>query len=1152
MKYKSLLKSIIRQLKPVMLATTLIIGAALPGSGSPEHSGLQGNTVAEQGISVSGKVISGADKVAMPGVSIQLKGTTKGTVTNSDGGFNIEVPGNNAVLIFSFIGYKTQEVVVNGQKTLNIILSENVLAVDEVVVTALGISRKEKSLGFAVAKVSGEDMSRVVQENAINALSGKVAGVQINSTGGTGSSVSMVIRGATSLSSDNQPLFVVDGVPISNTLNNVSGFGSDNNVDYGNAISDINSNDIENVSVLKGASAAALYGSRAGNGVVLITTKSGKKNKGVKIEVTSNTVFDNPYKFWDISKEFASGFLPYTPADLPPGTTLVVDPAQMSGDGTPLDKGYFAVQWDSPRDANGVQVPTELVSHPNNVKHFVQTGITTSNEVAVSNHTDAFNYRIGVSNMTNKGVIPNSDMFRNNLTTSASFKVKDNFTVSSNININKSWSNNRPSSNRGTNPMQWAYHVPQNTDIRELRSYWAPGQQGIAQNVPYYTYNNPYFLAYEVNNSYTRDRIYGNIKADWQITKELSVFVRYALDQFNETRESKIGPGYTGEPNNGAYGISESKSYQRNTDVLATYAKQLKDFSVSVSAGANELYTNGQSISNSSTAGLIVPNVFSVNNIKSGTLAYGSGYSQKAINSVYAVANLGWEDKIYLDLTARNDWSSTLPKANRSYFYPSASLSFLIDKILALGDNVSLFKVRGGWAKVGNDTDPYQLINTYGNAGQWGGAIRLAKSGTLLAPNLKPEEATSKEVGIDLGLFHNRLRFEGTYYNADNRNQILRNIPIASSTGSDAININAGLLQSKGWELTLGGTPIKTKDWSWDISANLSRNRTRVKSIAPGIEAIKFWEDAKGGAWSYVGDEVGAIYDASMLVVKDKNSPYYGFPIIASQPDYEWQIDKNISDQKNPADRNKIGNYNPRFILGVNSTLTWKSFALNFTIDWRCGGQFVSQTERYGRDDGYSGSWLKSMINPGGRTGKVLRDWLMANKNKYILNGFHVVGGPTKELGGFRENLSGTYLNDGTFDPGVIAVSDGNGGTTYQENLGDTGTLFQPYAISNGWDFTKDAMFDADFVKLREVSLSYKLPAPMINRMPGIKGFSVSVYSRNIMIWTKAKIGVDPERAFQAEQSTEGKRGIQFKQGIERYNLDPWVIPVGVKFDLTF
>ncbi len=1148
MKHKYLFKNIIRQMVPVVLITTLLFGTSGIGSASPSPKETSVNSETQQVGVVTGKVTSSVDNGVLPGVSILIKGTTKATVSNSEGEYRIEVPGNNAVLSFSFIGFKTEEVAVNGQKVINVSLIETTKEFDEVVVTALGISRKEKSLGFAIGKVSGDDMSRVVQENAINALSGKVAGVQINSTGGTGSSVSMVIRGATSLSNDNQPLFVVDGVPISNTLNNISGFGSDNRVDYGNAISDINSEDIESVSVLKGASAAALYGSRAGNGVVLITTKSGKKNKGVRIDVSSNTVFDQPYKFWDINQKFANGGFPYTPSDLPAGTTMVVDPSLMAGTGYELDRGYFAVQWNSPRDANGVQVPTELVSHPNNVKNFVQTGVTTSNEIAVSNSTDAFNYRIGLSNMSNNGIIPNSDLFRNNLTTSASLKVSDKVRISSNININKSWSNNRPSSNRGTNPMQWAFAVPQNTDIRELKSYWAPGQEGIAQNVPYYTYNNPYFLANEVNNSYTRNRIYGNLKADWQVTKELSAFVRYSVDQFDETRESKIGPGYTNEPNNGAYGISQSNSYQRNLDALATYTKDVNDFSLSFSAGGNSLYIKGQGLSNSSTAGLVVPNVFTVNNIKNGTLSYGSGWSQKAIYSVYGLANLGWKDMIFLDLTARNDWSSTLPEANNSYFYPSASLSFLVDKMVDMGDQVSLFKVRGGWAKVGNDTDPYQLINTYGNAGQWGGAIRLAKSGTLLSPNLLPEEATSKEIGLDLGLFKNRLRFEGTYYTVENRNQILRNIPIASSTGSDAININAGLIASSGWELTLGGTPVKTANWNWDISANLTRNRTVVKEISPGIEAIKFWEDAKGGAWSYVGDEVGAIYDAKIITVEDKSSPYYGYPIIAPEPDYEWQTVKF----NEPGVRNKIGNYNPRFILGLNSALTYKSFALNFTLDWRCGGQFVSQTERYGRDDGLSGSWLKSMINPEGRTGQELRDWLVANQDELILNGLHVVGGPTKELGGFRESMSGTALNDGVFVPGVVAVTDANGNVTYKENLGGEGTLIQPYIISNAWDLTKAALFDADFIKLREISVSYKLPNSALSKLGGIKGLSVSVYSRNIMIWTKAKIGIDPERAFQAEASTEGKRGVQFKQGIERYNLDPWVIPVGIKLDLTF
>lgn len=1147
MRYSKIMQTV-RHIFSLMCLSAMIFGTVRANSDPLKDRGLPLKSEDQQGIVITGRVNSGTDNAIMPGVSILVRGTQRGTVTNSAGEYTIEVPNSDAVLVFSFIGYTTQEITVGNQRVINITMSESVEALEEVVVTALGITRREKSLGYSVGKVSGENLARVVQENAINSLAGKVTGVQINSTGGTGSSVSMVIRGATSLSNDNQPLFVIDGVPIVNTLNNIAGFGNDNRVDYGNAVSDLNSDDIESVSILKGPSAAALYGSRAGNGVVLITTKSGVKSRGMRVIISTNNVFDMPYKYFPVQKKFATGYFSFTPEDLPEGYVMKVNPAEAAGAGIELDKEYFAVQWNSPRDANGVQVPTELVSHPDNVANFVQTGITSTNEVSVSNNTDMMNYRIGISNMSNRGIIPNSDLFRNNLTAAASLRVRENITFSSNININRSWSNNRPASNRGTNPMQWAYNVPQNTDILDLKDYWEPGLEGIQQRTPYNgIYNNPYFLANEVNNSFNRDRIFGNMKAEWKITKDFSVMGRYSLDQFSEKRESKLSPSYTGEPNNGAYGVQDITSYERNVDVLATYSKVADNFNVSVSAGGNALYKKGTSMSSSSMsgAGLIVPNVFTLSNIKSGSLNYGSYWSQKAIYSLYGLINFGFRDMIFIDLTGRNDWSSTLPKENWSYFYPSASLSILVNEMINMGESVELFKIRGGWAKVGNDTDPYQLYNTYGNAGQWGDATRLSKSGQILTPNLKPEEAVSKEAGLDLSLFRNRLRFEGTYYIVENRNQIIRNIPVASSTGSDNVNINAGLIRSKGWELMLGGTLVRTPSWNWDVSANFTRNRTKVEEIAEGIDVIKFWEDAKGGAWSYVGDEIGAIYDAEVITVTDKNSPYYGYPIL-DEAELEWgAVEMRYT-------KNRIGNYNPRFIMGLQNSLSFKSFSLNMTIDWRNGGQFISQTQRYMAEDGSSQIWLDKLIHPGGRTGKELRDWLVENEDKYIKNGFHVVGGPTAEYGGFRENYSGVYVSDGIFVPGVWAVDDGEGGVTYVENLGEEGTVIVPYVVSYPWGFARPSMFDSDFIKLREISLSYNFPRDIINRMGFIQNIALSLYSRNIILWTKAKAGIDPERAFQAESSTGGTRGTQFKQGIERYNLEPWVIPLGIKLDITF
>jgi TonB-linked SusC/RagA family outer membrane protein len=1124
-----------RQLMGIFLFAAILTGIAWIDAVAADKENSAITSTVQQPVRVSGRVISAVHGQGLPGVNVVVQGTTTGAITDMNGHYNIDVPGENTILSFSYVGYESQEVPVGNRTVIDIELQESMEALDEVVVTALGITREEKSLGFSVGRVEGEELTRVVQENVINSMAGKVAGVTISSTGGTGSSVSMVIRGASSLSSDNQPLFVVDGVPVINTLNNITRFGSDNRVDYGNAISDINPDDIEDVSVLKGPSAAALYGSRAGNGVVLITTKTGKRSRGVTVNINSNTVFDRPYKFFQTQKKFATGYFSFTPENYP-GSVMVVDPAQGAGAGIELDKGYLAVQWHSPEDANGVKTPIPLISYPDNFKNFVETGITTTNGVSVANNTEVMNFRLGFTNMSSKGIVPNSDLFRNNMSFAGSVRALEKLTVSTNFNISRSWSNNRPSSNRGTNPLEWAIKFPVNINLQDLQNYWEPGQDGIQQRTPKNgLYNNPYFLANEVNNSFVRDRVFGNLKAELQITPEISLMGRYSLDKYNEKRETKMAPSYTKEPNNGAYGVIDIANLESNIDFLATYIKQLNNFGISLSAGGNTSYRKGSSVSNSSKsgAGLIVPGVYSLSNIKSGSLSYSSSWYQKAIYSLYGMANISYRGMIYLDLTARNDWSSTLPPENRSYFYPSASLSLLVNEMVDLGSSLNLLKLRGGWAKVGNDASPYQLVPTYGDAGQWGEATRLSKSGNLLTPNLKPEEATSVEFGGDLRVMNGRLRIDGTYYMVDNRNQIIRNIPIASSSGYNSVNINAGLVESTGWEFLIMGTPVRNNNLVWDIGVNLSRNRTTLSEISEGIDFITFWRDAKGGAKTYVGDEIGDIYDATLLVVEDESSPYYGYPVVGGE-NLRWQ------DKPSEAFMNKIGNYNPDFLMGLQSNLSYKGFSLNMSFDWRKGGQFVSQTHRYSSEDKIGGHWLDQLIHPGGRTGKELRDWLVANEDQYILNGFHVVGGPTVDYGGFPESYSGVTVNDGAFIPGVTDNGDG----TYSENLGEEGTMFVPYIIMYPWEFTKSSTFDADFIKLREISLSYQFPLRIASKLK-LQGLLVSVYSRNIMLWTKSKIGVDPERAFQAESG-------YFKQGIERYNVEPWVIPIGFKVNFTF
>ena len=1097
---------------------------------------------------VAGNITSSEDGMPLPGVSIVLQGTSQGVTSDFDGNYSINVPNGNGTLVFSYLGFESQQLAVNGRTTINVTMEPGAEALDEVVVTALGIKREDKSLGYSVENVAGEELTRVAQENVLNSLSGKVAGVTLNSTGGTGSSVSMVIRGAISLSSDNQPLFVVDGVPVSNSLNNIGGFGDRNAVDYGNAISDLDPNSIEDVSILKGPSAAALYGSRAGNGVVLITTKKAKDKEKMKVSFTTNTVFDVPYRFLEQQTRFASGYFSFSP-ESQGGSYLLPDVALSGGNGGPeLDKGYFAVQWNAPLDANGVPIPTELKSYPNNVKNFVQTGITTTNSLEVTNSTEVMNYRMGVTNMQNTGLVPNSDVNRNSFSLSASSNMNDKLTLSTNVNLVHSYADNRPSSNRGTNPLQWAYSTPANIDLGLLRDYDLPGTD-VLTLAP--GYNNPYFLAYGVNNSYSRYRIYGNLVLDWNISPSFNIRSSYNLNSYNQTQETKISPGYDRESNNGTYGISKTDGVETNVDILATFKKDLGNFDFSISGGGNLMYQKNTGLNNSaaSKVGLVVPDLFTVSNIAPTALNYSSFASERGINSVYALGNFGFMDMLYLDVTARNDWSSTLPIDNRSYFYPSASLSFLVSEVVNI-PKVDLLKIRGGWARVGNDTNPYQLGAYYNNAGQWENAVLYSAPGSLSTPTLEPEEATSQEVGLDLTMFNNRFRFEGTYYTVENKNQIVPSIPIPGSSGYNSVSINAGILESKGYELSLGITPIRTENWNWDLNVNYTTNESKVIALAPGVDYIEFWSENKSVSRAYVANPatgedglLGNMYSPLKLRVTDPNSPYFGYPL----------IDGDEGEFLPQEERVKVGNYNPDFIMGLQSSLSYKNFTLNMTFDWRSGGQYMSQTSRYMVEDGYGQQLLDNLVNPGiADPGPELKQWVLDN-SELLLDSeeFYPVGGTPGE-GGFPEEWGGSVVYDGVFYPGVLGYHDENGNFILEsENLGEDGTIFFPFSASNPWAFGTQNMFDADYIKLREVSLSYSLPSKLIERT-GLDNISVSVYSRNIMLWTKdSAFGVDPERAFQAESSS-GNRGTQFKQGIERYNVDPWVIPVGFKIGLTF
>ena len=1097
---------------------------------------------------ISGTVTD-TDGNPVPGATVAVKGTSQGTITDSNGKYSISVE-EGATLVFSFVGMKTQEVAVGSSTVVDVTLENADVAIDDVVVTALGISREKKALGYSVSEVEGDDLTIVPQENVVNALNGRVSGVQINNTGGAGSSVKIVIRGASSLTTDNQPLFVVDGVPIESQLTNIGNVGSGVAVDYGNAIADLNPDDIESISVLKGPSAAALYGTRAGNGVILVTTKSGKKSKGIGVSFSTNTVVEKPYKFYDAwTGKFANGYRPDP-------NTLAINERSSGGVGPALDVGNTAIQWPYTAEelASGVAVAKPLTSKgKDNAKNFFETALTSTNTISIQNNSDKLDYRLSYTNMQHKGFIPNSDLHRNNLSLNTSYKILDNLKVSSSINYVNTGAKNRPSTaDRNANPLQAIYDINPHIDIRDMRDYWlVPGQ---VQNAPYnwgddpsdFNKNNPYFLANEINNGFNRTRAYGNLRADWSITDNISVMIRYNLNSYREVRETKISSGFRRE-RNGAYGLVNSDGTESNADFLLSYNGPAdSDLSYNVSFGGNimkQKNLNSYAQTKNGGAGLILPNVFSISNIAEDNLASGSSRYEKQINSLYALASIGYKEMVYVDVTGRNDWSSTLPEGNNSFFYPSVSTSLLINNMVDLGRSVSLFKLRAGWAQVGNDTSPYNLYNVLGNSGNWGSATQLNEPSSLRNSSLKPEINTSIEFGTDIDLFQNKLRMGFTYYTSDNKNQILSvNMPVSS--GYTTKLINAGLLRSKGVEASLGATVMQTDKLKWDVNFVYSKNTTTIEELVDGTDYIRFWGEAKGGAYTWVGEEVGNIIDRAMVRVEDENSPYFGWPLL---DDEGWENDDNsLSDEDGKRVAPIIGNYNPDFKLGFQTSVSYKRWNFSMNLDWRKGGQFVSQTSRYYESDLTTQRWLDKVYDLSGESD--IAAYIKAHADEFLSPDgtfYPLVGGPTAEYGGFPYTDGGVTLNDGVFLPGVIGDYDANGNfIMVQENIGGPGTFYHSYGDNYPWSFTRAATFDADYLKIRDVSISYTFPKTIASKM-GMQNLSVAVFSRNIILWTKAGIGIDPEAAFQSSGGT-------LAQGVERYNIMPWSIPVGIKLNIGF
>ncbi|NOR76631.1 MAG: SusC/RagA family TonB-linked outer membrane protein [Draconibacterium sp.] len=1093
---------------------------------TPDKSKLSDLYEAAQQKSITGTVTDEAGD-PLPGVTVVVKGTTNGTVTSMDGNYSIFNIPEDAVLVFSFIGMRTQEITYTGKQQINVVMTESVVGLDEVIVTALGITRDKKSLGYSVGEVDGEILNATPQAGVLNSMQGKVAGVEISQTYGIkGSSVSMTIRGSSSLNSDNQPLFVVDGVPIFNAMDNQF-----NSVDLGNSVGDLNTDDIESISILKGPSAAALYGSRAGNGVVLITTKSGTgAQKGIGVSFNTSFIVDVPYEYIPTQNEFASGQT---------GAFAFAGGAYEFW-GPKLDNGFIAQQ-------KYEDSPSELISYENNKnrqEEFYETGWTQTNNLSVSGNYEKANFRVSVGNYGNKGIMPNVDLKKNNIGINGNMRLTDKLNVTVMTSLNESKSGNRPNNyDNFLTPSRAIITIGPQVDMTPYlnqETWWMDGQEGIVQRKWKDRWNNPYLLQELATTAFKRTQALTKVQLNWELFDDFSFSARYMRSSSNQNVEQKK-PYNTIDAIYGYYDIESSSIREQNWEGIFSYEKIiLNDFDLTANFGGN-LRDNVNENIHSKTTSLVIPGFYNISNGSPGSVGYTNYYSQKKVNSLFGQVSLGYKKMVFLDLTARNDWSSTLPVENRSYFYPSASLSVLVSEMIDMPEWISLAKVRAGYAQVGNDVDPYQLQRYYGFGEDWGDTKRASVSKTAKNAQLKPEIATSKEIGADLSLFNHRISLDATYYVVENRNQVL-GISTPITSGASSKLINAGLVRSNGWDVTLNTSIIRKKDLSFDVGLNYTRNRATVEELADGIEYFGFRAE-QVYFYTFPGDEIGDIYHAPFVKVEDVNSEYYGQNII-----YANGKPRKVS---SPDEFEKIGNYNPDFIVGINPHVKYKNFSVFASFDWRSGGEFYSNTMRFFKNNGSLAGYNGGVdYDPNVDIAQQIKE----NPDFYINKW---VGGRDSEYGGLawpdeqtREdrsyvNASGetVYVEDASFIVGV--QEDGNGG--YIENYGGSGTIWlNPYSANKGVDRELGSanLYSAAYVKLRELSVTYDFPKSLVNKMK-LQQLSLSLVGQNLFTWTEAGIFIDPEMAFSS-------RGATRYRGFEYYSVIPYTRSLGFKVNVKF
>lgn len=999
-----------------------------------------------QSNSITGSVTDATDGSTLPGVSIVIKGTLQGTTTDSNGNYTI-VAASDQTLVFSYIGYTTEEVQVGNRSVIDLNLQTDIQQLAEVVVTAFGLKQETKKLGYSVQDVDSETLAKVSDPNLGSALQGKLAGVNINSNaGGIGSSVSINVRGVSSLGLNNQPLLVLDGVIISSNQGAQAGF--DTGIDYGNTLSNLNPNDVESVSLLKGGNATALYGFRGINGVLVITTKKGTSDAPT-VEFNSATTISSVLIAPELQNEYGQG-------RFDTGTNQsVYDITQGNSFGPRLD-GSQQARFDgvgtTPYSASG-----------DDFKDFFRKGTSFLNSIAISQGKDKYNYRLSYSRSDDESIVPGSKLIRQNFSVKLGAKLTDWLKVTGKVDYIDQYAKNRSELTGGQSNIVRALSLRPRNISNSLLSDNRLNGDGTPNNWEGSFIMNPYYTVNTLLNEDQTDRYLTLLEFEADITKGLKAIARLSQDHISTSQQTYNPLGAFNIAGNGRFIDANSTSKFNNYDLIFTYNKELSDqFSLGANVGFSHTSSDFENIRSTGET-FLIPNFFSLKNFDSQNSTPSA--SKSLSNSVFASVNIGFNEYLFAEFTGRNDWSSTLPIENASFFYPSVGLSFVVsDAIEGIKGNntLSYLKLRGSYAQTGNATVPFSLLNTYNISSNQFNAQRFFFFGNneegagvgpnLKNPNLVPEISNTSEFGLDARFLNNRISLSATYYSVETENQIL-SLSLPPTSGAASQVINAGLITNKGIEITLSADIIDQGDFKWSSSVNYSKNENIVKELALGVEknnlvrqfngVVQIASEVNSGARSLFGSKFTRNDTGEIVYGTD------GLPI----------VDTEIG---------KIGDAAPDAFWNWNNTFSYKRFTLGFLLDARVGGDIFSFSEIQRHTQGTSINTLEG------------REFF---------------------TGGQGIPVPANAAVDGTLDP--TAASRGVNPEAYWSRLGQ---------IGENW------VFDGSYVKLREVSIGYSFPVSTIQKLR-LSNLSISYIGRNLAILHKNTDNFDPETGFNTSYS---------------------------------